>query len=240
MDPDRSGGENTTKEYGIVSDIRFIYSLCLHYRAIRCHSIVSYYAGNFFLCKGKRALFVAAFALAIPIKMFAFLPFLILLLYTEKNIMRILVDIACGLYPTIMMRMLIPFSEGSNTGTFIPALFTNKTPLSYNGIYIFLVAFTVLCFIAYIQKPAEDVKQFGRDVAYLCFFSYAIIFVLGYTLPYWFFYMAPFMYWIIANNWENHPINLLAELGISFFPSLHMPWHTIGCFPRQLPVAICC
>ncbi|MCD2492233.1 hypothetical protein LQE92_06265 [Lacrimispora sp. NSJ-141] len=191
-------------------------------------------AGVYFFLKNKFRLFVLFFALAIPIKAFALFAFVVLLLYKEKNILKDILWIICGLLPMALTRWLVPIEGSSNINILYELLFQNKIDLTYGGVPIFVIVFVVLCLFCYLKKPSEDEQLASREIIYLCFLAFAVFLTTCSTLPYWFLYMVPFLYIIIAGNKNYYTINMLLETCMAFFVVLGQVFTFYWCFSGDI------
>lgn len=196
--------------------------------------------------RGNMRGFVANFMLAIPLKMFALLIFLPLLVLRQKNIWKILISAILSLSPILICRILIPCSGNGASLRITDAL--QSTDLSnlallyaieYHAdmvlgeIYYSVVGFGILIALCYFAKPDQP-EQYHRWGIYICFLSYAILFMTCISHPYWIIILTPFVMLVTMMNKGYLHINLLLEMvsswGIILAQMFYFPW----CFANGL------
>ncbi len=148
--------------------------------------------GLYYLIKEKNIWFYIFSALAISIKYFYLIPYIPLILLTEKKIWRIVLKLGVGVAPIVIFKLLVrnfpmyAISEESNHSNRILSGFfgsgikvANEVTLSF-----FILTFIIICFIAYITKPKT--KQIRNN--YLFYFAVApIILMLMFSTSYEFY-----------------------------------------------------
>lgn len=189
--------------------------------------------------------FVISFMFAIPLKFFALLVFLPLLLIRQKNILKIIGCSILVVTPIIVFRILIPCT-GNGSGLNISNAF-NSTNLSnlallyairyyfemaLGRVYFSVLAFGILMAVCYfVVIKEENIKKCG---IYLCFLSYAILFTTCYSHPYWLLIMMPFLFIMIIQNKSIIHINLILEMIMSWGMILAQIFTFSWCFGNAL------
>lgn len=193
--------------------------------------------GIYYYLKGEMWKFLLFFSIAIPMKIFAILVFVPLVLYRCKNILKVLVSIVLAVIPMLIMRILIPMTEGGNITDFIDFIFHNTIALgnTAGGIPIFFVTMTLLCGWCYLQDTdLEEKEVFNGKVLYLFGVTYIIFTITCTILPYWFIYLLPPMYLIIMQNKRNFTANLVLSTVIEFSVVIAQIFRYTWCFSGTL------
>lgn len=185
-------------------------------------------------------MFLMMFACAIPLKFFAILIFLPLLLLKEKNIWKILGNIVIVMLPIMVFRLIIPCSgqpsginltdmlQGTNVGN-LALLYAIEyfIEMVVGEVYFSVVGLGILmamCYFIEIDKN-EDIKRYS---IYICMLSYAILFVTCYTHPYWIMILVPFLHIVAVQNKEYLHVNLILEMvmtwGLILAQLFAFPW----------------
>lgn len=172
-------------------------------------------AGLYCYMKEKKWIGLAMFAVAIPTKMFALFALVIILLYMEKNILKILGNLVLALLPMIICRVLIPFADANNVNSFFNFIFfSNPWSMGIGDFSVFLVLFIILCVAVYVFVKKEDSH---RRLIFLLFGVYALFGVCAYNFPYWLLYFVPFMYLTFCANREIFELNICLDAVGAFF-----------------------
>ena len=190
--------------------------------------------------------FVLMFMLAVPLKFFSLLLFLPLLLLRQKNIWKILGNVILVALPIFVFRILIPCTGNGAGFRLLDALkgtelsnlallyaITYYVELALGQVYFSVLGFGVLLAACYFVrlKTREEYCRYG---IYVCFVSYAILFVTCYSHPYWLFILTPFMMMVIGQNRQYLHINLILETlatwGMLLAQLFAFPW----CFGNAL------
>lgn len=138
--------------------------------------------GLYFLIREKNIWFYIFSALAISVKYFYLIPYIPLILLTEKKIWKIIVKIGSGISPIILFRILFSSfpmyfeSQAANKSDSILKGFFGSGIKVANGVTLsfFVLAFIIICFIAYITKPkSKEIKN-----NYVFYFASAPIIVM--------------------------------------------------------------
>lgn len=190
----------------------------------------------YYLLKDNNKLFLIFSALAIISKPFFLFPFIILVLYTEKNIWKIFAKFIIGYLPTIVFQLIYAnapmFTEsyeltpaGENMDMLTRTSFGRV--LMTNGSWFFLL-FVVLCVIAYIKK-SDNTEERNKFIIY--FVTATMLLVLGFTSiqHYRPIYVIPFLFILFMLNDEWYRINIILEtfyavttMGSMFFGSTNI------------------
>lgn len=120
--------------------------------------------------KGDMWRFTAWMAVAVPVKSLAVFLFPALLLYKEKNVLRICLHTAALFLPWLLLQFLFPMGDG-NGGNLdnILVIFGQKLVFRKLEIPIFLLAVIVLYITCYALKAPEDEKRQESTVCALRF-----------------------------------------------------------------------
>ena len=164
------------------------------------------------------------FAIAFSMKMFALFGALLLILLVEKKIWKILRNLLIMVVPNYLI--MLPFSEyGSITGSFqhkmLKTLFSIVIPGPLEGISIFILAFFLLCIIAYFSKGASKERVFelwnwfnaAFWLIFICFVN---------THPYWIVLMFPYVVFFISRKNARKGIVYLVESTMEIALIVHM------------------
>lgn len=190
--------------------------------------------------KNDRRGFVLNFMLAIPLKMFALLIFLPLLLLREKNIWKILGNMLLALSPILVFRILIPCS-GNGIGFRLSDMLhgtdlsnlallyaiTYHSEMVLGEIYYSVIGFGILMAVCYFIRLKTS-QQYAEWGIYVCFVSYAILFTTCVSHPYWIIIMTPFTVLLAMMNRRYLHINLILDTvgtwGILLAQLFYFPW----------------
>lgn len=195
--------------------------------------------------------FLLCFMCAIPLKFFALLIFIPLVLLREKHIVKIAGYVLGSVLPILVCRIFIPcravFGDPSSAavslGNMMEAtelsglafLYTlaNEMIFSNARLYPSLLVWGILYLVCYFMKPEkeEDYKKWG---IYISFLTFANLFVLCKSHPYWLLIMLPFVVIIIGMNEKYKYVNLILETvmtwGMIMLQMMRFPW----CFGSAL------
>lgn len=191
--------------------------------------------GIYFYLQKKPVGFLLFFMLAVPLKMFSLFCFLALLLYKEKNWLKIIGNIFCVLFPIGVFRILIPFSQGSNDVLIPMFLLSNGRGISLASVPAVIIPIVIAYAVCYMIRPAEADKDFHRETIYICFAIYAILFGCIVAHPYWIIYLSPFAELIILSadiRWFR--INITLETFFSLFYIVAQMFKYPGCYASDI------
>ena len=195
--------------------------------------------------KGSMKGFVLWFMWAIPLKFFALLVFVPLLLLREKRILRILGYLAASMLVVLVFRMIIPCGAVSGDPSSVALSITNifestetsgltiwyvlmyDEELVLDSVYPSLIAFLLVFFVCYIIRLNTE-EQLRRWGIYMCFLTFAVMFVTCMSHPFWLLIMVPFVAIIIGQNRQYLYVNVLADTfltwGMILSQMFRFPW----------------
>jgi len=168
--------------------------------------------GLYAFLRHKRWQFLLWFALAIPFKFFALLPFVPLLLLDEKNFWKILRGLVIAAAPTLACYYVSSLDPGGNTLWLLEwadkhaitlNLGTTMMPL------IFLLAYLSICLFAYF-KNAGDGRERQKYAIFLPLAAFSIIFIVLFWHPQWVILLTPFLALAFPFS-PNRKLTLLSE-----------------------------
>lgn len=215
--------------------------------------VVLYFAilGIDYYFRGDMKKFTLCFMCAIPLKFFALLIFVPLVLLREKRIWKIVMYMVVGVLPILVFRFFIPcravFEDPSSAALSLKNIFestelsnlaflytvTYEWTTSLSRIYLSLAFWGILYLICYFYKPEseEKIKKWG---IYICFLTFANLFITCMTHPYWIMLLVPFTVIIMAMNSQYSYVNLVLETimtwGMLLAQIFKFPW----CFGSAL------
>lgn len=177
--------------------------------------------GIYSYIKGDYKKFILWFAIAIPLKLFALFVFIPLVLLKQKEILKILKSLVYGLSIFLISRvisMCMPYYYESTykfNGKMLNRLLTTSTiEISLGIASLFLVAYLLLCIYCYM-KDIKNKEELNKYAIYIPFASFALLFLLVYSHPYWLIYTTPFFAILIFMRPRNFKINLILDMGMS-------------------------
>ena len=172
---------------------------------------------------GKNILFYVLAGFAISVKYFFFMPYLILILFLEKDIIKIVKKLFVGILPTLIFNLVcrnLPMflessSQNANSSILNRIIGSSFPILSEYSLSIFILAFIILAFIAY-KTVAKDIKERNEYIIY--FTTATFILLLAFTSQefYRMILLMPFIFIMFALNKPNQRINLILETIICF------------------------
>lgn len=195
--------------------------------------------------EGSSRRFLACFMLAVPLKFFALLVFIPLLLLKEKRIPHIIGYAFMSILPIIVFRFLLPshavygqpetvalglsniFGSTDNGGIAFLYVTGYEQPAVLSRIFPSVTAWILLFLLCYFLKPdtEEKWKKWG---IYVCFLTDAILFGLCMSHPYWLLIMVPFVVILMMQNYKYLYVNLVLETvftwGMILAQILRFPW----------------
>ena len=170
--------------------------------------------GIFYYLKNDNKKFLLFFAIAISFKYFALFAFIPLLLYREKNILKILAYSFIAVIPTLFFRILFfkdmsGISQAMNLSMGLISYIRSGIQIHFNEVLIpsFFLAYVIFVFVLYFAKP-------GNNPVYailLPLISFSIFFVLCFSHFYWIILISPYIALLVFIN-ENYEKNILLEL----------------------------
>lgn len=160
--------------------------------------------------------FLAIFAVAITMKMFAVFLFIPLVFLKEKRILRSVWYIATGVIPVLICGRIFQDSMVYREGTYAfytmmqERLLGTLWPGGNTGFSIFIFVWVLLCIFAYAcnLKSKEEYFKYSSWMGcavFFCFFCFAHIH------PYWLILCAPFIVFLIIANEGRIKLNIILE-----------------------------
>lgn len=184
-------------------------------------SIFFILGGFYYYLEGDMKRFIAFFAIAIPMKLFALFIFVPLLLYQEKRIIYIIRNAILGL--VLLVAVKLPFLDTMEEVSVAKNLFNydmmnrlmSSTAFSHDQeLSVFILLFALLCIYCFYKKP-DNVDERKGYAAYFAFATFMLLFMfLSECHPYWIVFLSPFLTILIFYN-GNLKLNLLLEIGLS-------------------------
>lgn len=195
----------TTTEFGQVDIFQIIFIL----PALKKYIDKKYYS------------FSILISFAISLKLFALLLFLPLILFAEKNIVKIIKYTITALSVTLFTRFMFLFDNGysvtkeymNNNYGFMGKILNSGQNLGIGTISYFVVAFIFICICAYIISPREDssLKIASVYIPLIVFSSFTLLVKWH---PQWLSILVPFMTIVYFIHRENRILSYL-EIFIS-------------------------
>lgn len=171
--------------------------------------------------KQKNILFYLLSGLAISVKYFFFIPYVLIILLMEKNILKIILKIIIGLIPVILFNlacynlpMFIESGAVRSGSSMLNVLFGGSFLGAYGGVSLFLLAYVILAFIAYIVKPKDNI-DLAKYIIYFTAASLMCVIVFTNQEFYRSILLMPFIFVLFAMNKKNMRINIILEIIMS-------------------------
>lgn len=177
--------------------------------------------------------------LAVSVKPFFIFPFVIIVLFTEKHIIKILVKIAISYVPTFVFQILFAdapmFKESYELATASENM-DMLTRTSFGNVLMtkgswFFLLYIILCVIAYIKNENTMLRE-----KYIVFFTAASnLLILGFTSiqHYRPVYIAPFLFILFMLNSEWYKVNIILKSFYSFSTIFAMSCGSENFFSRE-------
>ncbi len=173
--------------------------------------------GIYYYLKNDNKKFLLFFAIAISFKYFALFALIPLLLYRDKNILKIIAYSFIAVIPTLFFRILFfkdmaGISQAMNLSMGLISYIRSGIQIHFNEIPIpsFFLAYVVFVFILYFSKPGNNPVY----VILLPLISFSIFFILCFSHFYWIILISPYIALLVFIN-ENYGKNILLELVLS-------------------------
>lgn len=159
---------------------------------------------------------VLFFSLAIPLKLLAVFPVVIVILLKEKKIFELVKKMAGTLLVTLLC--ILPYirnvafyeATGYNGGWF-GRLSEEVISSGSDGIAVFWLCFFAICILAY-QMTQRNRKDFFYQAMWLLTAFYGFFFAFVYAHPYWSVLLMPFVILLISRDHQNFKLNRLLEM----------------------------
>lgn len=176
--------------------------------------------GVYYYIKSNEKLFLAAFIIAIPLKLFALFLFIPLIAFKEKRILLIGLKmlLGCALVPLSKFMFFRSPELAERSGGFnymmFKTLLANQLFEDSLQIAIFVLLYGLLCIACYVLSKEKAEKC--NNVIYVSFLTYLILFFLmGGCNPYWLVIISPFFILLVFSNSKYLKTNILLETVIS-------------------------
>lgn len=163
-------------------------------------------------------LFLVFSAFAIIAKPFFIFPFILLVLFTEKNILKIFLKLFSGFSLMLLFQLIYsnaPMYQESYDLTLAGQNMDMLTRTSFGNVLMtegswFFLFFVFMCVIAYIKKPEENGL---RNKFIIYFVNAANLLILGFTTiqHYRPIYLVPFLFIMFMLNNKWYRINVIIE-----------------------------
>ena len=184
--------------------------------------------------KSNMKLFIGAFIIAIPLKLFALFVFIPLILLREKRILQIFISLLSAMSGLILCKILFASNDAyqiavnSFSNAMIDTLQSVKFPSGISETPVFIAIYIGICIWCYYKKTEIveiDLQYYSIYIPFLVMLS-LFMFIPAY--PYWFVLMSPYIAIIIGLNMNNMKINVLLEtigsIGMFLTSVLYCPW----------------
>lgn len=171
--------------------------------------------GIYMYLQGKTKKFIACFAIAIPLKMFAIFILVPLILLDEKKIIRALLKILASLSGLLVCKAIswksvsYHYLVKSFSDVMTEQLQFSDLELGIGKFSVFIGCVVAICIWAYTKK-VED-KERKQFVIYIPFFVFSLMFAFFAFYPYWIVLLAPFTVLCIVTSPKYLKLNILLE-----------------------------
>ena len=166
---------------------------------------------------GDNKKFLLSFMIAVPLKMFALLIFIPILLLKEKRILEIIrkTFIVLSVYFVTTILYICTDAIGMQEASLgqmelISRIFYNSINLSMEPVSIFIICMFVLCISCYVIRFPEE--TIGDWIIWISFLSMLVLCVTVPVHPQWCILLVPFMAILIATREERITALLLIEM----------------------------
>lgn len=154
---------------------------------------------NYYLKKDMKK-FTVFMAIALPFKPLSLFMFAPLLLYKEKNILKIALHTVAVFIPYFLLKVIFPAGVNAAYVQNMLVMFKNKIEIAHVEIPTYFLCVFVFYFICYILQTPEDDKKFYANSIFIAFIAYAIFFIVCGGNPYWSILILPFWCLMIGMN----------------------------------------
>ncbi|MFT3951130.1 MAG: hypothetical protein QM689_04140 [Oscillospiraceae bacterium] len=172
------------------------------------------------LMRGRRKAFVICFLIAIPMKLFALMAFLPLVLLFEKRVPRIVLYLASGMSLQVVCKLLYHssnayrFATGSNMRSTIENMCNTTLDLGASSVSMFIGAYCLICVFAYCRKFRSKAEEY-KLYMYIPLLVFSSMVCFTWISTYWVVMIAPFAAASIVMNPKFLKLNLFLEIGYS-------------------------
>lgn len=177
--------------------------------------------------------FLLLMALAVPIKPFSIFLFMPVLLYYEKNIIKIGVNIIAVFLPWLLCKIIFTTGEYSSYGGNAVVIFKSKIEIANWMIPVFFLLTFFLYAFSYIEQTAEG-NKYKMDCLKKAYLAYSIFFVFCKANPYWFILIVPFQCLLIGVNEEDTLLNVIIDTIAPIFIMVCHVSQAVWCFDTKV------
>lgn len=179
--------------------------------------------------------FTAFLALTLPVKTLSVFLFPALLLYKEKNVLKICCHTVVLFLPWLLLRVIFPMGEenGGNVSNIL-VIFGQKIVFRNLEIPLFILAVIIFYIVCYVLKAPDDEKKAGLNSVRIAFLSYALFFILCATNPYWYILLLPFQCILTGLSEDRKYLNAILETVTSICYVGMYVWIIPWCFDVNL------
>ncbi len=184
-------------------------------------SLVFILGGIYFYLKNDEKKFIIFFAIAIPLKMFAFFVFVPLVLLKEKRMVFDVIKTICGMSGLVLCKILFGHSVAynfltkSNSSTFIQSFQENGLQIGLGNVCLFVLVMICVCIYCYAREYDSEI------VVYISFAIFSLFFMTVAFQPYWFALIVPFCALSISRSFINIKLKLVLESIFALFGFLY-------------------
>lgn len=179
--------------------------------------------------------FTAFLALSLPVKTLSVFLFPALLLYKEKNVLKICCHTVVLFLPWLLLRAIFPMGEenGGNVSNIL-VIFGQKIVFRNLEIPLFILAVIIFYIVCYVLKAPDDETKAGLNSVRIAFLSYALFFILCATNPYWYILLLPFQCILTGLSEDRKYLNAILETVTSICYVGMYVWIIPWCFDVNL------
>ncbi len=189
-----------------------------------CSSVIAVY----YLLQNKRKTFLAWSALSIAIKPFFILPFLAVLLLSEKNLLKILLKSVVAVSGLVVQKLIFNgapgYEESMNSGPakqMMENMFPSNINTNFGGISFFAISLVLIYLYTYTRDFKNDDygdknSNIGKYAVYIIAVTYTCYVMFS---PFSFYRLAtltPFIYIVLVQNKDMLPYNSLFDVAMQF------------------------
>ena len=165
-----------------------------------CIGMVFILAGLYEYLKDRELRSLIFFCLAFPVKSFAVFVFIPLLLYKEKNLLKILLKLAVLFVIPVISGLLFAndpaysFLLGSQNRDAVSLIADSFVSIGSIRIHVFIIMYLAICYCCYFN-------QYDRNrVLLICASVYTLFIIFVEIRSYWVFLMEPFLILLVATG----------------------------------------
>ena len=158
---------------------------------------------------------ILLFAVAVPIKVLAIFPVMLIILVQEKRIIEVVKKLLGTL--VFLALCVLPYSGNTsfhiatqNNGGWFAKLSNAVLSSGWNGISIFWLTFFGLCIVAY-KMEQKNLKEYFKQITWILTAFYSFFFIFVEAHPQWSVLLVPFIALLIREENRDFKLNLLLE-----------------------------